>query len=664
MARSHPSKSRTSGLQLPLFGPASDWTPDLSFPTPQPNDFVAIDTETKDPGLRDLGPGFLRGTAKVAGYSIAFGEFATYLPIGHNDGCDLDRSQINGYIQSIVKRLDIKLTGANILYDIEAMDSEGVKVSAPLYDTQVLEPLLDEEKPGGVGLENLGWDYLGRGKDVRLLEEALIAHGLYERKKGKTIPDRGMMAHLPSKFVGPYAVEDVRMPNEIVPLQLMKLAEEELGNIFKLEQELEPIMWEMRKLGVRVDVEAAEAMIPDLAKDENDLLEKLRHDTGLKIDPFSGKSLEILFKQLGYDVRYTIKGNPTFTADYLEEMAGLSPIIEDVLTFRKLFKMRRDFIQGMIIEKPVNGRLHPNWHQLRAPAEGADEDEANGVRGGRIASTKVNLTQIPSRHPKWGPLIRRLFIADEGGRWCKCDYEQQEPRLQLEYAVRKGLPGAAEALQRYIDDPDTDYHQMVADLCTQHAGYEVKRRPAKTINLGLAYGMGEAKLAHSLGMELDEAKKLFAVYHAAVPYVRLLSQKANDQAASLGYVRTILGRRRHYRDWEPIASRFKDRVLPRRNYQEAVDSWKYVKRAYTHKAFNAIVQGSAADQTKTAIIQLHREGLTPQIQVYDELNRTIYSDAEAWRMKEIMEQALPNMTVPFLTKPEVGPSWGAVEKLQ
>lgn len=651
-------------LQLPLFGAESTWRPDTSFPEPPTGSFVALDTETRDPNLRDQGPGFIRGDAKVAGFSVGFENgWGTYLPIAHGDGEDLDPAQVKGWVQSIVKRTDIKLTGANLLYDIEACWSEGIEVKSPLYDVQVAEPLIDEERPGGYSLEELGLSYTQRGKNTRMLDEMLIAHGLWKKSSGHTVPNRGMIGHLPSKYVGAYAEEDCHLPIKIIQKQLVELQREELMSIFALEQELQPIMWAMRLKGVRVDVDAARAMIPDLIKDENELYAKMKADTGLNVDPDSGKSLSIAFEKLGLPIKLTAKGNPSFTADYLEEMAAVSPFVEDVLTYRKLVKMRRDFIHGMVVEKPVDGRLHPNWHQLRGPTEQADEGEVNGTRSGRIASTKVNLTQIPSRHPKWGKLIRSLFIADEGAEWCKCDYEQQEPRLQLEYAVRKNLPGASEALQRYIDNPATDYHQMVADLCTLRSGKLVSRRHAKTINLGLAYGMGFYKLARMLGMSDDDARALFNVYHEGVPYVAKLSEMAEDQAKTLGFVRTILGRRRHFKDWEPISRRYKDRVAPRRDYKEAVESWKYVTRAMTRKAWNSIVQGSAADQTKTAIINLHRLGLTPQIQVYDELNTSIFHREEALIMKREMENALPNMRVPFLVTPEVGRSWGQVEKM-
>ena len=659
------NKSTNLELQLALFGAESSWKPDLSFPDIPSGTFLSLDTETFDPGLMELGPGFIRGTAHVKGIAVGNEEknYATYLPIAHGDGEDLDRDQVLRYIAYQVGRTDIKLTGANLMYELEALWSLGIEIKAPLYDVQVAEPLIDEERPGGFNLDNLGYVYESEGKDKRMLDEALIAHGLYQRKKGKTFPDYGKIGLLPSKNVGPYATQDVLLPSRIIRKQLKLLEEEATMDVFRLEQELQPVLWAMRLKGVRVDVERAVGLVPDLIIDENVLLRKMRDATDLKVDPDSSKSLAIACDKLGIEYNLTSKGNPSFTAEFLEQNAKIYPFLDDVLTFRKLTKMRRDFIVGMIIEKPVDDRVHPNWHQLRGAAtQDEDDGDPNGVRGGRIAATKPNLTQIPARHPKWGPLIRSLFIPDEGGRWCKCDYEQQEPRIQLEYAVRKQLPGAMESLQRYIENPAIDYHQLVADLCTERSGRLVARRPAKTINLGLSYGMGQEKLARQLGMALPDAKALFAVYHAAVPYVQLLGNMAEAQAQTYGYVRTLLGRRRHFRDWEPAYRSFL--VTPRRNYDEAVKAWKSVRRAMTRKAWNAIVQGSAADQTKTAIVRLHRIGLTPQVQVYDELNSTIYDDQQAWMMKREMEEALPGLSVPFLTTPEVGSSWGNLRTLQ
>jgi DNA polymerase I-like protein with 3'-5' exonuclease and polymerase domains len=308
----------------------------------------------------------------------------------------------------------------------------------------------------------------------------------------------------------------------------------------------------------------------------------------------------------------------------------------------------------------VRGRLHPQWHQLRSSnesSEGDDGDE-NGTRTGRIASSKPNLTNIPTRDPRWGKKIRSVFIADEGGKYCKNDFSSQEPRILLHFAFIKGYRGAAEARQRYLDDPNTDYHQMTADLIRERTGKIIERRPAKDINLGSAYGMGFYKLAAKLGLELEEAKKLLKVYHEGVPYVKKLEERCMEIVQAQGFIRTILGRKRRFKFWEPRAWERKKGATPVESYELAVEMWgQDVERSDAHKALNAICQGSAADQTKTAIVLLDREGLTPQIQVYDELGQTIWNDRDALRIKEVMEHAI-EFEIPHVADPEVGRSWG------
>lgn len=645
------------GIQLPLFDVPSSWELPTEFPDLSYAKYIGIDVESRDENLLTRGPGFIRGDANVVGISLATESgFKIYLPFGHALGPQLQRDFVIEYVKAQVSRPNQTKVGANLMYELEALNSLGIEMKGPLADIQIAEPLLDEEKPGGFSLDALSWDYLGEGKTEELLQEAADNWGLDKKRN---------LWMMPPKYSGEYAEDDAYFPILILQKQLKRLDEEGLMPVWELESKLLPVLWKMRRHGVRVDLERAERLAKEITLDENKMLAEIRDQVGIQVDPWSSKSLAVAFDKMGLQhyIRRTKpttnypNGQPSFTNDFFKEMAQHHPTCQLLLDYRNTCKMRRDFIEGLIIGFNVNGRLHPQWHQLRQD----DEDRANGTKTGRVASSKPNLTQIPSRHPVWGPRIRSLFIADEGGKWCKHDFSQQEPRLTVHFAYLKGYGGAAEARQRYIDDPATDYHQLTADLVEQKSGQAIGRRNAKDINLGSAYGMGKYKLADKLGVSLETAETILQAYHQGVPYVKQLEKRCMELVHAQGFIRTFLGRKRRFNSWE--AEDFNKRSFPIRDHDEAVARWGKVVRAYAHKALNAMIQGTAADQTKTAIVMLDEEGLTPQIQVYDELNQTIYDDEAPWRIKEVMETALPGLTVPHLADPDVGPSWGEVEEL-
>jgi DNA polymerase-1 len=324
--------------------------------------------------------------------------------------------------------------------------------------------------------------------------------------------------------------------------------------------------------------------------------------------------------------------------------------------------MRSDFIEGFIIDLNVNGRLHAQWHQLR---EYDDEGgRSKGTRSGRISSSKPNLTQIPARDPKWGKLIRSLFIADEGGFWTKADYSQQEPRVLLHFAYLMKLEGAAEARQHYIDDPDMDYHSLVNTLIMNKTGKDIGRKKAKGINLGSVYGMGKHKMAAQLGVTLEVAEELLKAYHEGIPYAKLLETACIERIHQRGFIKTILGRKRRFKEWEPTEWARKMGTRPVKSKEEAERLWGkgQVSRAHAHKALNSLVQGSAADQMKQALIMMDAEGIAPQVTIYDECNATYFDHAQVRRMQEIMESAIPEFTIPFTAAPDIGPSWGEVKE--
>jgi DNA polymerase I-like protein with 3'-5' exonuclease and polymerase domains len=633
--------------QLPLFLPDSAWKPTPASEWP---DFrgrakiIGTDTETHDPYLKEQGPGFIRGDAYLCGVSLASEDGQKlYLPLRHSEDNVEDVVLALDYVKYQLGG-DQEKCGAQLMYDMESLWSEGIEIKGPLADIQIAGPILDEERPGGFSLEALARDYLHIGKNEKLLREAASAYGV-DPKKG--------MAILPGRFVGPYAEEDATLPIQIYLKQIEELKADEVWDIFQLERRLQRTLFKMRLKGVRIDMEENERCRIALTTKENILYDRIRELAG-NINPASSDDVAVALERLGMDIPTTNKGNNSITNEWLADQEGELP--STLFQWRKTNKFRKDFVENLADES-VNGRVYSQWHQLRE----IDSDGNKGTKGtrtGRIASSKVNLTQIPSRDPELGPMIRGMFIPDEGALWGKGDYSQQEPRHTLDIAFRLNLPGAAAARQRYIDDPATDYHQMVRDLILERTGKDIGRRNAKDINLGSTYGMGKDKLARKLGVTVEMATQILATYHAGVPYVKKLESKCIAAANERGYIRTILKRRRRFLDWEPAYGH--GHGAPIRDRAMAESLYGQVRRAFVRKALNSYAQGSSADQMKKALIDLDDAGLCPQIQVYDEVDGS-YADAATMRVvKQIMEQAV-TCSIPFLVEPELGTSWANLE---
>jgi len=202
----------------------------------------------------------------------------------------------------------------------------------------------------------------------------------------------------------------------------------------------------------------------------------------------------------------------------------------------------------------------------------------------------------------------------------------------------------------YHNNKDSDFHQTVADMA------QIPRTQAKTINLGLFYGMGKAKLQAELGVTKEKASQLFNTYHGRVPFVKQLMERASNRAQDRGQIRTLLGRLCRFHLWEPNQFGM-HKALP---HEDALrEHGPGIRRAYTYKALNKLIQGSAADMTKKAMLELYKEGIIPHIQIHDELDLSIKDDKEANRVIEIMENAV-TLEVPNKVDYEHGDTWGDI----
>jgi len=271
------------------------------------------------------------------------------------------------------------------------------------------------------------------------------------------------------------------------------------------------------------------------------------------------------------------------------------------------------------------------------------------------SSSNPNLQQIPARDPEIKKVIRGLFIPEDGTQWGSFDYSSQEPRLLVHFAASIRGPNRHDMIDDVVkayNEGDVDLHQMVADF----AG--ITRKEAKVVNLGIMYGMGKAKLAGQLGIAEEDAGALLSTHHEKVPFVKGLADLAMQQAAKHGVIRTLLGRRCNFHLWEPRTFGYKQ-PLP---FEEAMQEYgQPLTRAFTYKALNKLIQGSAADQTKKAMADCYAEGLLPMLTVHDELCFSVQSSEQAARIQEIMETGLSDvLKVPSKVDAEMGANWGEV----
>jgi DNA polymerase I-like protein with 3'-5' exonuclease and polymerase domains len=254
-------------------------------------------------------------------------------------------------------------------------------------------------------------------------------------------------------------------------------------------------------------------------------------------------------------------------------------------------------------------------------------------------------------------MIRGLFIPEEGQKWGSFDYSSQEPRLLVHFAA--SMPDSmrhpvVDTIVEEYHKGDVDLHQMVADLAN------IKRKEAKTVNLGIMYGMGVGKLAAQLDISKDDAKNLIEQHRTNVPFVKQLATIASQRAEDQGQIRTLLGRKCRFHLWEPKTFGY-NKPYPLEEAKKEYGNINNLKRAFTYKALNKLIQGSAADQTKKAMADCYKEGLIPLLTVHDELCFSVEGDDQAHNIKHIMENGLSDvLKVPSKVDDELGDNWGEV----
>lgn len=656
-------------LQGTLFKPDSSWRPLSLSDLPDWRDVtrIGLDCETRDEQLRKIGPGVRRKDSYIVGVSFALGDNRRYyLPFRHLGGDNLDEAAVLKYLRYQAANFNGEVVGANLQYDIDFMAQDGIvfKNVKRFLDVQVAEPLLDELQ-NSYSLNRIA-DTWGEGsKDEELLTRAMTDYGIPKKDHKK------YMWKMPARYIGPYAEEDAALPLRILAKQEVELKRQNLTEVWELESDCLPVLVKMRRRGVKVDFDRLEKIERWAIAEETKALGELHRHTGVRVN--QGDTMKVnrvapALQAVGIILPRTAKGAPSITKDI---MAAIEHPAADILRrARQMSQLRTTFVNS-IRSHSVNGRIHCTFNQLRK-----QKDDGSGTQGaayGRLSSSDPNLQQQPARDPEIGPMWRSIYRADEGGLWAQLDYSQQEPRMLLHFAVLAGQAQyknkrmiskaayemALKAQAMFVNDPKTDNHAMFTRLVYGDAAvnamskieFKQARDRCKNIFLGICYGMGGPKLCREVGLPTDiishrrtgrryevagkEGQALFDKVDTNVPYVRAMAKSTEIIVKDRGYITTLSGRRCRF----------------------PVD--QYNNYDWTHKALNRLIQGSSADQTKRAMVDMDAAGIPLQLQVHDEFDFTAESEAQANLGAEIMTNAY-DLCVPSTVDVGLGPSWGEV----
>tara|TARA_R110000796_G_scaffold99937_2_gene208364 strand:- start:240 stop:2114 length:1875 start_codon:yes stop_codon:yes gene_type:complete len=621
-----------------MFTPKTEWVPPHELPDLSEAKTIAIDVETKDPNLKTKGPGWTTGDGEVVGYAVAVDGWKGYVPIRHGGGGNIDERIVNNWMKKVCESPAEKIMH-NAQYDAGWLRRMGFKVKGRIIDTMVIASLLDENR-FSYSLNALAFEYLSKTKSEKNLTEAARDFG---------VDPKAELWKLPSMHVGPYAEVDAELTLELWNYFKPLISKEDLWSVVNLELDVLPVLIDMTWKGVRIDKNRVERTRDFLLKEEKAMLAKIKHVTGMNVEVWAAQSLAKAFDTVGIKYPKTEKGAPSFTKSFLSEHPHELPKM--ILRTRDLNKTQGTFINTIMKHTAHDGRIHSHINQIRS--------DDGGTVSGRISMSNPNLQQIPARDPELGPMIRSLFLPEENEQWASIDFSQQEPRILVHYAHAYGksqghdMKGVQEFVDGYQNDPDMDFHTMVADMA------KIPRKQAKTINLGMMYGMGVNKLSDQLDISVEEAKGLVSQYHERVPFVKMLMHgvmnKLNARQSS-GSIRSILGRKCRFDLWEPDTFAM-NKALPLKDALNEHGPTTRLKRAYTYKALNRLIQASAADMTKQAMVDIHKLGITPLIQIHDEVAVSVSNDDQVDSIVYAMENAV-KLNVPSKVDVEIGPSWG------
>jgi len=617
-----------------MFEAQKEWICPENYPDLKGYKYVAIDLETKDPDLKARGSGAIIGNGHIVGIAVAVDGWSAYYPIAHEGGGNLEKDKVLNWIKQVCAADNVKIFH-NAMYDVCWLRAAGIQINGHIVDTMVMASLIDENRLAYT-LNSISYEFLGEVKDEKALNEAAQSWG---------IDPKSEMYKLPAMYVGNYAEKDAQLTLELFKVLSREIQKQNLQNVFDLETQLFPCLIDMKFKGVRIDTEKAHKLKQQLTAQEHELLLKVKQETGIEPQIWAARSIATVFDKLGLHYERTEKASaPSFTKNFLQEHKH--PIVQMIAKAREINKAHTTFIDT-ILKFTHNGRIHADINPIRS--------DQGGTVTGRFSYANPNLQQIPARNKELGPMIRSLFLPEIGHKWGCFDYSQQEPRLVVHYAATTEPICFDESVTSIVEKfkkDSVDFHKTVADM----AG--ISRDQAKTINLGLFYGMGKAKLQAELGLNTkEEAEILFNQYHNNVPFVKELMNKTSQFAQTSGSIGTLLGRRCRFNKWEPATFGMHTAM----SFEEAERTYGRgrIRRAMTYKALNKLIQGSAADMTKKAMLDLYNEKIIPHIQIHDELDISVVNDNHAKKIVEIMESAV-TLAIPNKVDYESGETWGDI----
>lgn len=600
-----------------------------SFPSLTRFDHYAVDFETTGLKHRD----------KPVGMSLSLPDGTDhYLAWGHkggNNNCSVEEVAAWAKAEcNTGKKVCILFNG---VFDKRMGHSVGIELTDRIEDPGIMCALLNEHEPG-FELDELAEKYLG----VRKLDEEL--NQWCAKAFGGKPTRRAQAANYwkaPAHIVAPYAKQDARMTRVLWDLKRLEIDALNLANVFDLETQLIPVLHSMYWEGVRINVDRAKKTKAQFAVWEQEQRARWLELVGEPTNYNSGLQLAKVFDRFGYAYNRNAPtpnmlehgktlGNPCFDKFELEAMAeGGNPLAGIITRSRKFNHYKGTFIQNYLLDNVGDdGFIHPNFYQVKTPW--------GGTITGRFSSAGgLNAQNIPARDEQLAAIIRGLFIpASKDHQWLKLDYSQIEYRFFAHYA-------GGNIMRAYQADPRIDFHQMVADLTG------LPRKHAKNINFAKLYGAGLAKLALSIGCTLEEAQEFIDTYEAKIPASKRLYNRCMNRGSARGYVIT----------WGGRVNRFRSVGVARKKY------------IGTHAALNKLLQGSAADLIKVAMVKvggyIDWQSTKLHLTVHDELDLSVPKGAAGKRIardiKEIMEDV--DLRVPVIAEASLGPDWGHTVEL-
>ena len=576
---------------------------------------IAFDTETTSTDPMK---------ARLVGISLAVREGkGWYIPVGHAGGDQLPLEHVMAAIRPALESERITKVGHNAKYDMAVLARHGIHVRGLGFDTMVAEFLIE---PGSrtLGLKGLAWSRLG--VEMTQIEE-LIGKG----KRQIT------MDQVPVEQAAPYAAADADMSLRLRARQEPELREKGVWKLFaEVEMPLVPVLMDMEMTGVLIDAPYLHEMSGTLTRRLNEIEREIYTLAGHDFNINSTQQLaDVLFGKLGLKApggRKTSTGKESTAVDVLESLRGQHPVIELILEQRQLSKLKGTYIDALPeLVNAETGRVHTSFNQA-------------GAVTGRLSSSEPNLQNIPIR-TDLGRQVRRAFIASPGHVLMSADYSQVELRILAHLC---GDPGLRDAFERGEDIHATTAAAIFGVPLAQVTSDQ--RRIAKAVNFGLAYGQGAFGLAQATGLSNADAQKFIDAYFARFARVRQYVEETKHTAATIGYVETVMGRRRYF----PILQS-----------KERDPRTQIARRAAERECINMPVQGSAADIMKVAMLRVHSNlksqmsNVKMTLQVHDELVLEVL-EKEVNRaqglVREAMEGAFP-MSVPLKVEVKSGRNW-------